>query len=546
MTVNPTSIPDTYEWNDSLSGDFLWTNANVGEAAPDVMTPLTYSIFTSFREEQWSSIGKVYFGGLIGGRVYVNVSAMTALYGRLGLNIEKLLEEAFGQIPEGIQIPEIPLQLLPVLWEAIPSIVRAVRKQRKALGVIPVYLATSPAWCRDMRQRIGQARSRADMAALWREDLKPHYFQSQWIFKSAAKIYMLNHNRLRSALTRLVGESDTNALLSSLSSDSELLASLGLMVGIEKVARGEISRGEFLERYGHRGPHECELSVAQPAEDPDWIERQLAAYHQSPFSTDNLLVERRAAYQSAWERFTGRYPQRVKSIGTQLAQAAESARRREATRSEFVRLYGVIRAWALRAGRLTGLDEGIFFLALAEVLDLLGTGDDTATRFIPNRREIYTRYKALPPYPTFIRGPFDPFQWAADPDRRGDLYPANNLALASTEKTIRGFAGAAGCVEGRVRVLDGPEQSEQLLPGEILVAVTTNVGWTPLFPRAAAIITDVGAPLSHAAIVARELGIPAVVGCGSATTCLHNGDRVRVDGGQGIVEILGNGSKEQV
>ena len=102
----------------------------------------------------------------------------------------------------------------------------------------------------------------------------------------------------------------------------------------------------------------------------------------------------------------------------------------------------------------------------------------------------------------------------------------------STSNTLSGFAGAAGRVEGRVRVLDGPEQGDQFQPGEILVAVTTNVGWTPIFPRAAAVVTDVGAPLSHAAIVARELGIPAVVGCGSATTRLRTGDRVRVDGGR--------------
>jgi len=62
--------------------------------------------------------------------------------------------------------------------------------------------------------------------------------------------------------------------------------------------------------------------------------------------------------------------------------------------------------------------------------------------------------------------------------------------------------------------------------------------WTPLFAMAAAVVTDVGAPLSHAAIVARELGIPAVVGCGDATMRLHTGDRVLVDGGQGVVEIL--------
>jgi pyruvate,water dikinase len=76
------------------------------------------------------------------------------------------------------------------------------------------------------------------------------------------------------------------------------------------------------------------------------------------------------------------------------------------------------------------------------------------------------------------------------------------------------------------------------LAGEILVTIITNVGWTPLFPRAAAVVTDVGAPLSHAAIVARELGIPAVVGCGNATMRLHTGDLVRVNGGQGTVEVL--------
>lgn len=67
---------------------------------------------------------------------------------------------------------------------------------------------------------------------------------------------------------------------------------------------------------------------------------------------------------------------------------------------------------------------------------------------------------------------------------------------------------------------------------------TTNIGWTPLFPKAVAIVTDVGAPLSHAAIVARELGIPVVVGCGDATAKLVTGDRIVVDGGQGTVRIL--------
>jgi len=89
-----------------------------------------------------------------------------------------------------------------------------------------------------------------------------------------------------------------------------------------------------------------------------------------------------------------------------------------------------------------------------------------------------------------------------------------------------------------VRCLSSAEDGDQLREGEILVTVLTDIAWTPLFLRAAAVVTDVGAPLSHAAIVARELGIPAVVGCGDATMRLRTGDRVRVDGGQGTVEIL--------
>ena len=108
----------------------------------------------------------------------------------------------------------------------------------------------------------------------------------------------------------------------------------------------------------------------------------------------------------------------------------------------------------------------------------------------------------------------------------------------SETNLIAGSPGAAGQVEASVRRLDRPEDGDQLRAGEVLVTKQTDIAWTLLFPRAAAVVTDVGAPLSHAAIVARELGIPAVVGCGDATMRLKTGDRVRVDGGRGTVEIL--------
>jgi len=188
-------------------------------------------------------------------------------------------------------------------------------------------------------------------------------------------------------------------------------------------------------------------------------------------------------------------------------------------------------------GPYTNPGEDVFFLYINEIEDLL-SGSDVAVKYIPVRKENYDKYKALPPFPTIIRGRFNPLEWVNDPYRRMDFYDSTMpKAITADSEILKGFAGAAGRVEGIVRVLATPEEGEKLQPGEILVATTTNVGWTPLFPRAKAIITDVGAPLSHAAIVARELGIPAVVGCGNATLRLKTGDRVTVDGGQGIVHI---------
>jgi pyruvate,water dikinase len=191
---------------------------------------------------------------------------------------------------------------------------------------------------------------------------------------------------------------------------------------------------------------------------------------------------------------------------------------------------------------LTVTGDDVFFLTYEEILELLH-GNDTATAYVPARRRMYERYKELPPYPALIHGRFDPFQWAADPDRSQHIFDASGMLQemklkAPSENIILGMPGSAGRIEGTVRRLDNPDDWDRLLPGEILVTSQTNIGWTLIFPKVKAIVTDIGAPMSHAAVVARELGIPAVVNCGDATTRLHTGDRVRVDGTQGTVEIL--------
>jgi pyruvate,water dikinase len=393
-----------------------------------------------------------------------------------------------------------------------------------------------------MQKQIQEVATKADLLSLWHKEINPHVTQTVWIVLGSASYSADYTTQVRRGLIKLVGREDADALMSNLSDRSGLLASLGPMVGIAKMARGEMDRETYLEQYGHRGPHEFELSVPRPAEDADWLDQQLAQFRQSPVDVEALLEKRRAEFDAAWRRFQARLPRKARSMRRRINEVALRAHMREAARSEYVRDRWMVRIFALRAGELTGLEDDVFFLTLDELLQVL-SGDGTATDYIRARRTTYDRYRALPPYPSIIRGRFDPFQWAGDPKRKSDIFDSHApravvAADGGDSNVIHGSPGAAGRVKGNVRRLDRPEQGDQLRDGEVLVTTQTDIAWTLLFPRAAAIVTDVGAPLSHAAIVARELGIPAVVGCGDATMRLSTGDRVLVDGGRGSVEIL--------
>jgi pyruvate,water dikinase len=538
ITTLPGHNPASGEWNDSLAHDFLWSRVNFGEALPDVMTPFTWTLHKNYIDQM--SLGPhLPFGGNIGGRLYTNISQTVSLFAIMDKNVRRVLgrwEPLIGHIPEGIEVRPISLLRLSTILSVLRALMRITVNLLKATRKTSVYLEGTSAWCYSMTERIQNGRTKEELVPLWHTALLPYYLHSMWVGQAAGTQYVLPANRLRSELIELVGITDANALLANVSNGAGL-ASLGPLVGLSKVARGELSREAYLRQYGHRGPHELELSIPHPAEDPDWLDQQLAEFASSPIVPDVLLAKQHAAFNAAWQRFLERYPQKATSVQRRLERIAEAVRIREATRSELVHVLAVIRLFALRAGQLTGLGEDIFFLYVDEVLDTL-SGDNAATTYVSARREAYDRYKALPPYPAIINGRFDPFRWAADSNRRYDFFDAHASTTGPTSDVITGFAGAAGCVEGIVRRLDSPQEGDQLRPGEILVAATTNVGWTLLFTKAAAIVTDVGAPLSHAAIIARELGIPAVVGCGEATTRLHTGDRVLVDGGQGTVEIL--------
>ena len=528
-------------WNDSLAGDYLWSNGNLGEAFPDVMTPATWSFVELLMSRMTfpPSLPGYRGYGRIGGRFYANVSMSISLEALAGISPRRfaaLFGPVLGKLPP---VEEIPRPRLP-RWKAfrlmVPAAVTLLRRVRASQKRMPQFLAGAPGRCQRLRAEIEQATEATVLASLWPAKVRPLFEEACDMLSAAVAAHGTRLLSIPGKLAILVGEADSALLLSGQQAEGLPLASLGPVTGLVRLGRGEIDRDTFARQYGHRGSHEVELSIPRPAEDPAWIDDQLAALHDTPRDVGTLLANQEAARAAAWERLARQDPKKAAAARKLIARWAPVARDREAARSEVARSAWVVRTWVRRAGQLTGHGDDLFFLELPETAGLL-RGDPAPLAKVPARRASYETYQALPPYPALIRGRFDPTRWAADPNRRSDYYD-ERAQTTKPDDTITGFPGAAGVVEGIARVLRTPEDAAQLGDGEILVTTVTNIGWTPIFPRAAAVVTDVGAPLSHAAIVARELGIPAVVGCGNATMLLHSGDQVRVDGSNGTVEVL--------
>ena len=529
------------EWNATFKGDYLWTNMLVGEVFPTATTPSTWSVWQDFFS--MLAMGEIPTIEQIGGRPYLNYSLMYSFMLKVMRTHERVMsmsKDSVGVPPTGVEVPPFPISWRTVLLQVFPKEAKNELKKTRLRKSATEFLAMLRERCPELRQQIKRA-SGDDLITLWTKEIRPLWNEIHPLQDKMNEELNLHTRKLKADLAKQLGSEETNALLTTISSTGEL-ASLGPLVGLTKLKRGELSREKYLQLYGHRGANENELAEPRLYEDPDWLDNQIADFPQSPMEVTTLLAKRDAEFGAIRERITSQLPaKQARQIARVIDETLETITLREATRSELTRLVGVIRELFLRAGELTGLGDEIFFLTVEEVIEAL-SGDTPASAQIPARQKAYEQYRALPQLPAWIRGRFDPLQWAADPNRRLDVsdpHAPKASIEASIDRIIKGFPGSAGRVEGVVQRIDSLDEGDRLQPGEILVTRTTNVGWTPLFPRAAAVITDFGGSLSHAAIVARELGIPAVVGCGEATTRLKTGDRVRVDGGQGIVEILG-------
>ena len=142
---------------------------------------------------------------------------------------------------------------------------------------------------------------------------------------------------------------------------------------------------------------------------------------------------------------------------------------------------------------------------------------------------------ALGPVPDVIEDPAIVMLWGIT---RENLDIWMSAGEEGDPNEIKGVAASNGVVEGTARVVKSVEEIGRLKQGDILVCQVTNPTWAPIFQKISAAVSDIGGSMSHAAIVAREYGLPAVVGTGMATSRIKDGQRIRVDGGRGTVTIL--------
>ncbi len=186
------------------------------------------------------------------------------------------------------------------------------------------------------------------------------------------------------------------------------------------------------------------------------------------------------------------------------------------------------------------LSDALVDLRLAWAAGSQGRGPSYWPPIVAGRKRImdamrrFTPPPALGAVPDTITEPMTIMLWGITTERVREWAAPDR----DTSATLTGFAGSSGTAEGPARVVLDVERLGELRQGEILIAPVTSPSWTPVFGTIAAAVSDIGGIMSHAAIVSREYGLPAVVGTGNATSRIKTGDRVRVDGNAGTVTIL--------
>jgi pyruvate,water dikinase len=518
-----------------------WSCVNVGEALPGVATPLGWSL--------WSDIGDKMCRDLSYSIGVFNAEErrqpppgpdriITSFYGRIAMQAEWLalvgdrmpgttgevvIAGMFGEAPPTMHFAPTRARY-PVIAYRLP--IAAVATMREVRKLAPVV----DAWWRSEVRRLPTLDLPDSVAAF--------AGACEWFSRA-----MTAHGTgLFAAITPLINALDALVKRTGVGDVGVLSgtggAEMAMVEDIWRASRGRLTLDELIAAHGYHGPLEGEISSRVWREDTKPLAAMVEHYASRDEEASPLAREARARARLPGMRaeLLAALPavQRP-AVRALLAHAARTVPLRGVGKASFLQALDVARASARRvgehqamAGRLAEADD-IFYLTVNELLAGLPTN---AKELVVHRRQRRAAYQALR-LPSYWRGSPEPEVVADDPEPDS----------GSDGTVLTGIAAGSGVVEGPMRVVHDPDFAD-VEPGEVLVAPTTDPSWASIMFVSSALVVDIGSVLSHAAVVARELGLPCVVNTRVGTRSLRTGDVVRVDGTAGTVEILRRASRD--
>jgi phosphohistidine swiveling domain-containing protein len=531
-TISPDRLDDWDPLHSPSAPATYWTTTNVGEAIPGLQTPLSWSswcdtgencgryaayelgVFDRTEREVPADVNDRYVR-VFYGRAAMQLGFLTTLGDRMpGTTGKQVASQVFGSVPDDIVYAPTRRRYPMIAWR-LPYCFLTVPRRVKAAA------ARTDRWYRATLPRVPEL-DLPGALDLYRDAHQRHVdlvaLQTIALFAVVQPLY--------DAVSRLVaatGVGDLGTLSGSGGPE------MNVVIDIWLASRGELAIEQVLAAHGFHGPLEGELSSHVWREDSRPLERMIDEYRRLDASADPRRQAERLRVQRAEmaRAVIAAVPTAARpAVRGLLAIAGRGILLRGVAKRSFLQAFDTCRAAARRAGELLaangtiGQPEDVFYL-VADELTRPGGGD--LVELVAQRRQRRARYEALLPLPETWRGlpPAIPRDTAPDP----------------SQETVTGIGVSAGRVEGVARVLTTPDFDE-VTPGEILVAPTTDPGWSSVMFISSALVVDIGGALSHAALVAREMGIPCVVNTRDGTRAIRTGDRVQVDGGAGTVEIL--------
>jgi phosphohistidine swiveling domain-containing protein len=518
--------------------DLHWSTDNIGEALPGLLTPLGYSMWKegvdhAARKSAWT-IGALsrrevkrpaddrLFVRTFYGRAAMQTEFFALIGDRMpGTTGADSVKGVLGRVPEDLIFSPTVRRYPIIAWRLPKTLLTAPRAARK-------LAEETNAWWRSCTLRVSTLNS-ADALALLHEAQaqfrRVQLMQGVIVFGVVSPLYQ--------AVAKIVHKTGVGDIATLSGAGGAEMAIIG---DIWRASRGEISVDQLIANHGCHGPAEGEVSSRSWREDPEPLRRMIKEYSARDPAEDPLARTREAQRRlpEIQAQVVASLPRLQRPIVRKiLKMAAEGIPMRGVSKRGFAECIDVARAAARRVGDLMAQDgtlqerDDIFHLTFEELnIPLPADVRDLIARR-KARRALYATIDV-------------PAMWKGNPEPVSLDGP-----VVADHDLISGIGVSAGVVDGTVRVVHDPSFSE-VLPDEILVAPTTDPSWAAIMFISKALVVDIGGALSHAAVVARELGFPCVVNTRIGTKVLRTGDRIRVDGTKGTVEILQHAARQDV